>query len=277
MGESKRALRPLRFVLFAVAILIAGGCGGPHSRSDEAGQKGPERLLVSAAASLADAATQLATAFQEHNPGVQVQVNFGSSGALRQQIENGAPVDVLIAASAADMAALIQSSHIAQDDVRIIARNTLTLIAPKDAPSETESGWASLISPAVKRIAIGNPDHVPAGRYAKQVLEWSDAWEAVRTKLVYAEDVRQALRFVESGAVDAGVVYHTDAVRSSHIRLLAPAPLGSHDEIVYPAAVTAPRARSRRRELAARFLDFVSGPDGVAILAHYGFEPAPTR
>src|SRR5690606_36172960 len=129
----------------------------------------------------------------------------------QQQIERGAPVDVFIAAAEAPVEQLVRRGFIAQSAVRHVAANRLVLIVPARPGAAFVHGWKDLRGERVRRVGIGNPDHVPAGAYAKQALEFLGLWNELRPKLVMGEDVRQVLQYVRLGAVDAGIVYATDA------------------------------------------------------------------
>lgn len=259
-----------------LTLLGIAGCG---LRSRAPAGKPPAELIVSAAASLGPALLELQAEFHRQHPGVQVRFNLGSSGALQAQIARGAPVDVFISAAPAPMDALINSRHVDAAAVLHLAANRLVLIrpaqaAPASGPPATPdpaSGWSDLGSDRVRRIAIGNPDHVPAGQYARAVLEHLGLWARVQGKLVFGEDVRQVLTYVERGEVDAGVVYRSDAARSERVRIVAAAPAGSHPPIVYPVAVV---RESRHAASAAAFVQFLLGPAGQATLARHGLEPA---
>lgn len=226
-----------------------------------------ETLVVSAAASLGDALNALKEAFEAKHEGWRLELNLGSSGALHQQIRHGAPVDVFLSAAEAPVQALVDLGLVDGDQVKVFATNRLVLIGGPHAPSRLRA-WEDLLRNDVQRVAMGNPEHVPAGHYGRTVLENLDLWEPLQHKLVFGEDVRQVLAYVESGAADVGLVYGTDAAAAQQIHVVAPAPAGSHPPIRYPAAVV---RTSRAPQQARGFLAFLLSEEGQAILRRYGF------
>lgn len=251
----------------AVAVLaLAAGCGRPAEREGE-----PVRLTLSAAASLHEVLAELADRFEAEHPGTEVRVNLGASGALRQQIEQGAQVDVFVSAAGGPMDALAARGLIDPETRAPFAANELVLVVPAGDDSEVR-GWADLATPAARRVALGAPASVPAGEYAVQVLGSLGVYDAVRGKAVYAQNVRQVLAYVESGNVDAGVVYATDGADSDGVRVVAQAPSGSHRPIVYPLAVVRSTRRPREARALARFL---LGAEARQALRRHGFRLPP--
>lgn len=227
-------------------------------------------LIVSVAASMTDVAQELKPLFEEAHPGVKVLFNFGSSGALQRQIEHGAPVDVFLSAAIEPVERLLKQGHVVPGSVRYVAGNRLVLIRPAAGAASSVDGWTSLADRAVRSVAIGNPHHVPAGIYGREALEALGLWEAILPKLVFAEDVRQVLHYVRTGAVDAGVVYATDAATSTGVQVVAEAPAGSHGPVIYPVARV---QGSRHPQLADAFIAFLFTQEAREILARYGFSP----
>lgn len=227
------------------------------------------KLLVSTPASLTEAYADLAQAFEARNPGIDVDLNTGASGVLANQIEQGAPADVFASADQARMDKLESKALLEPGTRRNFARNAVVLAVPRSGVRTLT--WKSLPGhPGIRRVAIGD-EGVPAGTYARQVLEKLGIMDGLRPKLVMGADVRQVLAYLTQGEVDAGVVYETD-VRASkgQVWLAARAPAGSHDPIVYPIAVI---AASRDKLAARRFVDLVAGPTGQAIFTKRGFLP----
>jgi len=247
-------------VLLAIILALPGGAAPAPAAA-------AQTITVSAAASLGAALRAIGNAFEARHPGLTLELNLGSSGALRQQIQHGAPVDVFLSAAEAPMQALIERGLVDAADVRVFATNRLVLVRGRYAPPVLQS-WHDLVQPDVRRVAIGNPDHVPAGEYGKAVLESLALWEQLQNKLVFGEDVRQVLAYVESGAADAGLVYSTDAAATHGIHVVARAPAGSHGAIRYPAAVV---ATSRVPDAARSFIDYLLSEEGQALLREYGF------
>jgi len=223
-------------------------------------------LLVSAAASLRDVLEEIRPLYQKATPGVKLTFNFGASGALLQQIEQGAPVDVFISAANRQMDTLDQKGQLGPGTRSNLASNRLVLIVPKN--SKAVSNFQSLTRSDVKRISIGEPRSVPAGQYAEQVLQKLKLLDAVKSKFVYANNVRQVLAGVESGNADAGIVYTTDARISDQVRIVAIADTALHSPIVYPMAAL---KQSKNQNAARSFLKFLSSQEAKRVLRKYGF------
>ena len=258
MGRRLRTAGALGGIL--AAALTLWGCGGSRSGG------GPQRLTVSAAVSLKESLEEIGSLYRRERPQVSIAYNFGGSGTLQRQIEQGAPVDVFISASLREMDALEAKGLVLAGTRRNIATNEVVLIVPRD--SKAVSGFGDLRASHVRRIAIGEPGSVPAGRYAKEALTFLGLWDEVRPKLVYTQDVRQVLEFVASGDADAGIVYRTDAELTERVQAVEVAPAGSHSPIAYPAAVL---KESSNPDEAKRFVEFLAGPAAQAVLAKHGF------
>ena len=224
-------------------------------------------LLVSAAASLQNALEELNPQFEQANSGVEVNYNFAASGALQQQIEQGAPADVFLSAANKQMQALADKGLILTDTRRALLTNQLVLIVPADSTLNL-TGFRELAQGNVQKISVGEPGSVPAGQYAEQVFKSLEIFEQVKPKLVYASNVRGVLSAVESGNVDAGIVYATDAKLSSQVRQVATAPARLHDPIVYPVAVL---KDSKNPQAARRYVEFLTGNQATALFKKYGF------
>jgi molybdate transport system substrate-binding protein len=223
-------------------------------------------LIVSAAASLTEAFNELGVAFGAAHAGTTVQLNFAASGALLQQIANGAPVDVLASADQQTMDEAARRQLIRPASRADFASNTLVVVVAADAGAAPRA-LADLAQPSVRRIAIGVPASVPAGRYARAVLEQARLWPEVEPKTIGAQSVRQVLDYVARGEVDAGFVYATDAAAMpGRVRVAfgVPAP------VRYPIAVV---AASNKAGEAQAFAAYVLAPPGQAILRKHGFGP----
>jgi molybdate transport system substrate-binding protein len=206
--------------------------------------------MISAAASLREVITRASESFEEESPGVRVQLNFAGSGALRQQIEMGAPVNVFVSAATEHIDRLAESGLVDPDGRRIFARNRLVLIGA----AEKVRSLADLRSDSVARVAIGDPRSVPAGNYARKWLEAEGLWPEIEEKTVLAGDVRQVLSYVERGEVDAGIVYATDA-KLLGLQPILTATGPQAPEVVYEAAILGPMDESRAA--ARRFFDYL--------------------
>lgn len=224
-------------------------------------------ILVSAAASLKEALTEIGASYTKSRPSTMVRFNFASSGTLQQQIERGAPVDVFISAADKQMNALAAKNLIIHSTRQTLVRNELVLVVPRTARVPIRS-FSDLGSPSVRRIAIGAPASVPAGQYAEQMLRKLGLWSRVQPKAVQGKDVREVLTQVALGNVDAGLVYRTDAATTPQVRIVKAAPKDSHQRINYPMAVVT----STRNSAAARsFLSFLQSARAKAILKRRGF------
>jgi molybdate transport system substrate-binding protein len=223
-------------------------------------------LLVSAAASLKDALGEINTLYQQSKPGVNISYNFGASGALQQQIEQGAPADVFISAAKKQMDALEQKGLLVPGTLANLANNRLVLVVPSNSTGVTS--FNTLADPKVKKIAIGEPRSVPAGQYAEQVLQKLNLYDKIKTKLVLANNVRQVLASVESGNADAGLVYASDAKISDKVKVAVVADDKYHSPIVYPMAVL---KSSKNVDAAKEFVQFLSSEPAKTVLKKYGF------
>ncbi|EHJ49414.1 molybdenum ABC transporter, periplasmic molybdate-binding protein [Solidesulfovibrio carbinoliphilus subsp. oakridgensis] len=224
-------------------------------------------LTVSAAASLTDAFNELKPLFAKDHPGVNVVFNFAASGTLLSQMEQGAPVDVFASADQKTMDQAVEKKLIDTATRANFAQNALVLGVPAGNPAKVKD-LASLATPGVRHIAVGNPDSVPVGRYTKAALSKAGAWDGIVPKLVLAESVRQVLDYLSRGEVDAGFVYATDAKQGGDkVKVVAEVPVET--PVSYPIAVL---AGSADRKDAAAFVAFVKGPKGQEILAKYGFK-----
>jgi molybdate transport system substrate-binding protein len=231
-----------------------------------------QELTLSGAISMKEAVEDLGRGFTSSHPGVVLRYNLGSSGELQKQIEAGAPVDLFVSAAQRQMDELERAGLIVPSSRRVFARNVLIVIKPADSRIDIAKP-ADLLGARVKRIVIGNPKTVPVGQYSEESLRALGMWERIQSKLVFAENVRQALDYVVRGEVDAGFVYATDAVTraGSVAEAFRPAE-DTYRPVVYPAAVV---AASRQRALAQSFLDLLVSREGQTVLARLGFQPPP--
>jgi molybdate transport system substrate-binding protein len=231
-----------------------------------------DTIVVSAAASLKDAFEEIGELYASSAGESRPAFNFGASGDLVAQIRGGAPVDVFAAASAKDMDGLEAEGALLPGTRTDFASNEIVLVVPA-ASTAGISSFMDLAKPGVERIAIVNPKTSPAGRYTGEIFASLGVSDAVRPHLILAETVRQALDYTSRGEVDAGVVYATDAaMRPREVKVVAAAPAGSHQPVTYPIAVLRGAAHPAAAE---SFAAAVRSAAGQAILARYGFKPAP--
>lgn len=222
-------------------------------------------LIVSAAASLTNAFRDMKPIFEKAHPDTSVVFNFAASGALLKQIEKGAPVDVF---ASADQETLDKATpHIVPESRVDFAGNSMVLIVPGESTLDVTAP-EDLKGDAIKLIAIGNPESVPIGRYAREALRKKNLYDALTPKFVLAESVRQALDYVARGEVQAGFVFASDAaLRADKVKNVAT--VTGHKPIIYPIAIT---KSSDKKDLAQAFIALVRGPEGQAVLSKYGFQ-----
>jgi molybdate transport system substrate-binding protein len=226
-----------------------------------------QELIISAAASLTNAFGEIGKKFESASPATKVVFNFGASGALLQQIDKGAPVDVFASADQKTMDQAAEKGLIISGTRKDFAGNELVLIIPHGAKTPVKA-LQDLSAKEIGKIAMGNPETVPAGRYAQEVLTNEGLWEELKPKFIFGESVRQVLDYVSRGEVDAGFVFATDAaVAKDHVSVALEAP--KHKPITYPISVV---GSTKNKDLARRFVDFVLSKEGQEILFAYGFK-----
>jgi molybdate transport system substrate-binding protein len=231
-----------------------------------------QEVTLSVAISMKDVVEELGRGFMASRPGVTLRYNFGSSGELQKQIEAGAPVDLFISAAQRQMDELEKKGLVAAATRRVFARNVLTVIKPADSKIDI-SKPADLTDARVTKIVVGNPKTVPAGQYAEESLRALGLWDTLQHKLVFSENVRQALDYVARGEVDAGFVYTTDAVtRGRQVTEAFRAPEDTYRPVLYPVAVV---TGSKQAAIAGAFLDLLLSPHGQTALGKFGFLPPP--
>ena len=246
----------IRVLAYAAALLLAVPFPGVAQGE----------VVVSAASSLAEVLQDLAVR-HARNGGDRIVLNLAASNTLARQIEAGAPVDLFLSADAAQIEAV---GRWLVPDTRVeLVSNALAVAVPSDRPRRFAS-MAELVSPAVRRVAIGDPDAVPVGVYARQYLQGAELWDALIGKLVPSGSARLALAAVESGAVDAAIVYRTDLAASTRAVEAYVVPAGDGPRIVYVAALVADAPNAAG---AARVLEMLQGPEAGAVFEAAGFVP----
>ncbi|WP_421860673.1 molybdate ABC transporter substrate-binding protein [Parvibaculum sp.] len=232
-----------------------------------------EPVSIFAAASTTDAVTGIAQAF-EAKTGCKVTAVFAGSSILAKQIEAGAPASIFLSANESWMDELEKENLVMPGTRSDLLANELVLVVQKgqklDFSFDEDTDLAAAL--AGERLAIANPDGVPAGIYAKQALTQMGLWDGVVTSIVAAEDVRAALVWVARGEARAGIVYRTDARISPDVEIAAAVPEETHDPVRYPVALVAGRANETARD----FLAYLRGPAGARVFAEYGFTPLGT-
>lgn len=258
------SIRRVEFAFLIGLLLFVSGpaCGVGAAQSSA-------EITVSAAISMKDSLEEVARIYRAEKPKVTLHFNLGASGTLQQQIEQGAPVDVFISASPTQMNALDSKGLVQPGTRKDLVKNRVVLIVPKGKMGV--SSFQDLTHPGVKVIAVGEPQAVPAGKYAQEVLTHFGIYDRLKSKFVLAKDVRQVLTYVATGNADAGIVYATDARTSSDVTLVATAPDGSHSPVVYPVAAI---KASHSAAAAQAFIDFLLGAKAQKIFEKYGFVAA---
>ncbi|MCQ4637080.1 molybdate ABC transporter substrate-binding protein [Anaerovorax odorimutans] len=255
----------LLLALMLLTACIFAGCGDSKeeaAKSEEGGE-----ITVLAAASLTDALNEIITEYNKDCKD-KIKTSYAGSGDLVQQIKGNAPCDLFISASKKNMDELEEADFIDKESRKDLLGNTLTLIATKEAAGKVTMD--ALTTDAVKQIAIGEPETVPAGKYATQVFENMKITDKVEKKIVKAKDVRAVLNYVETGNVECGFVYKTDAMLLDKDKgeMVAEVKDSLHDPIVYPAAIM---KDSQQAEAAENFYKFIQEDYAKGVFEKYGF------
>jgi molybdate transport system substrate-binding protein len=284
----KKALSSCRrsaiFYLFSLAILIGAmsviwlaGCSSRPATTaptpstvvppQSTAPASPVTINIAAASSLTEVLKAVNTAYALNNPNVTLTPNFASSGTLQTQIENGAPVDIFISAASAQMDNLQKENLLLKDTRKNLLYNKIVLIVPNES-SLGLTGFKDLASDKVKKIAIGDPKSVPAGTYALQAFDELGITSQLQPREVLGADARQVLTYVESGNVDAGIVYSTDALTSTKVKVVGSAPDDINAKVVYPVAIV---KASKIPAAAQDYLNFLFRAQAKAAFEKYGF------
>ena len=257
-----RARCILAFVKLLISLL---GAGVPTTFCHA------QAVTVFAAASLKDALDEIDAAYQKR-AGQKAVISYASSSALAKQVESGAPAHIFISADLDWMDYLEKRKLIDPASRTNLLRNALVLVAPADSKVSLTVAANFALAGALGngRLAMGDPDHVPAGKYAKAALETLGVWPSVAGKIARAENVRAALLFVSRGEAPLGVVYRTDAVADKRVRIAGAFPPDSHAPIVYPAAIL---ANGSNNAAARSYFSFLGSPEALGLFRKHGFVP----
>jgi molybdate transport system substrate-binding protein len=242
--------------LFAMLILL--GCAPTVATGDE--------ILVSAAASLTDVLKEIGVTYQSKSKN-KVNFTFGPSSTLARQIEEGAPADLFFSADLAQMDTLDRNGRLEPGSRKNLLSNRLVIIAPADSKI-TIASPKDLLKPDVKNIALAEPTSVPVGIYSSKYLDREGLWDELKRKIVPVLDVRATLAAVESGNVEAGFVYKTDAAISKKVKVVYEVPIDKGPKITYPVAIV---KESKKKDAARDFMNFLLGPAGKETFRKYGF------
>lgn len=260
--------KPLAFLLIGVLSLsFFVGCTKGITDSPDSVTIEESNLLISAAASMTDVLQEISDNYKKIDPSTTLTFTFGGSGALQTQIEEGAPADIFISAAQKQMTALEEKELIINESKKTLLVNKVVLIAPQDSTLAITS-FEDLVKDEVKKVALGEPTGVPVGQYSQEIFVNLGILSQIKEKSIYANDVRTALTWVESGEVDCGVVYATDALSTDNVKILAQAPAGSHKEVTYPVAII---QSSENLVKAQEFLDYLSSEEAIHVFEKYGF------
>ena len=248
--------------LIAICLLFVftlfSGCTKRQEKQNE--------LSVFAAISLKDALTEIGATFTAENQ-VKVYYNFAASTTLQRQLEKGASGDVFISASPRQVVALETDGLLEAESRQNLLTNRLVLVADERAKISVETP-TNLVVPEISRIAIGHPDIVPAGAYAKEALTHFGLWDTLHPKLIFGTDVRATLAYVTAGNVDIAIVYKTDTTLTENINVLYELPPEAYTPIIYPAVVM---KSSLRKQLAHRFITYLQSMESGEIFEKHGF------
>jgi len=256
-------MKKIMLGMFIMSFLIVGtACSSEHVES----RSNKTILTVSAASSLREVLDEIGKTFQEANPDIELRFNFGASGALKQQIEQGAPIDLYISASEDTYAELVDRDfiHIGAS----LVSNELVIITSKDAEYDLQH-FSDLTNKDIEKLAMGTPITVPAGIYGQQALQYEGVWEQLQEKLVFAKDVRQVLTYVETGNAQAGIVYKTDVMSSDKVKVVVKADPKSHNPIKYPVGIL---DSTNYKTEALLFFEYLKSDKAEEIWKQFGFD-----
>ena len=245
--------------LVAISLLALIACGGERD------------LLVFAATSLRDPLTEVSRKYEEDS-GVSVDLSFGASQSLAQQIASGAPADVFISAGTAPVEFLEERNVTSNDGALRLLGNELVVVMLEEGEEIRSLG--SLTSDSIDRLALADPSLAPAGAYAREALQSEGLWDGLQSRLIYGKDVRAAMTYVEVGNADAGIVYRTDARSSDSLDVVHTVEPTLHSTIVYPAVAI---NDSSNREDIADYLDFLSSGETIDVFRRFGFSDPPPK
>ena len=255
-----------------IFTILLTACGKDNGKKETNGavetteKKVEENITVAAAASLTDAFNEIKPIFKDKE-GIDIDFTYGASGTLQKQIEEGAEIDLFVSASKKNMDNLLEEKLIDEDTVKDVVKNALVLIVPKDSELvKTTDDLNKLAND--QKIAVGEPETVPAGQYAKQSLENLNLWDSLTEKFVFGKDVRQVLSYVERSEAEAGFVYSSDTIGVDNVKIAETIDDSKHDPIVYPVGVT---SESKKKDAAKKFLEYLNTEEAKEILVKYGF------
>lgn len=261
----------LRGLTLFTLLLFLVGCTGQELSGRQDSERQVE-LLVSAAASLSESLTEIKTAYESENPDVRIILNVAGSGTLQQQIEQGAQADLFLSAGEKQMDSLLGKKLIEPDFHTMLLSNELVMITQADTTLHIDQ-LLDITRPTYKKIAVGEPETVPAGSYTKAALTHYKLWDKLENKLVYAKDVRQVLTYVETGNAELGFVYKTDAMATDKVQISIVMDPQSYPTIRYPMGII---KGTRHPEEAQAFFHYLLSEAAQEHFEAYGFtSPQP--
>ncbi|NME82476.1 molybdate ABC transporter substrate-binding protein [Clostridium sp. SM-530-WT-3G] len=258
MNKSKKLTLLILACTFCLSLI---GCNSTNTKNTQE----KSELTISAAASLKEAMADIENEFNSENPNIKLTFNFGSSGSLQKQIEQGAPCDLFISAGESQMDSLENAGLLLDDTKKDLVKNALVLIINENT---TVNSIEDLTSDKINHIAMGEPASVPAGKYAKEVLTNLNLFDVLQPKLVYAKDVKEVLSWVASNNADAGFVYKSDTYGVDSIKIVETIPEEYHSPINYPVAIV---KDSKNQDTAKLFEDFLFSDKAKQIFEKYGY------
>jgi len=253
--------------LLLTAVLTLSGCGGEKQAPPADQQAQAVEINISAAVSLKDALSKIQKNYQAKYPNVKLVYNLGASGSLQKQIEQGAPADIFISAAPKQMNELEAKNLMDKATRKNLVENKLVVVVPKDSKLNITK-YEDVTQEAMQKLALGETATVPAGQYAQQALQKLGLWDQLKDRVVFAKDVRTVLAYTETGNVEAGIVYKTDAISSEKVKVAAVAPEGSHEPIVYPVAIA---TNSKQQKAAEAFVEYLFSAESKAVFEKNGF------
>lgn len=270
----KNIVRKLLAFQFAIAGLITG-CDRPNAialsptlepKISKSKQIDTDEVIFSAAASMQDVLQEIKELYLSEYPQAKIIFNFGSSGSLQRQIEQGAPVDLFISAAPQQMDDLAKQQLLLNGTRQNLVKNQMVLVTSQN--NQAIDNFDDLAQQSIQQVALGEPKSVPAGKYAREILVSLDLIDRIEPKTVYGKDVRQVLNYVATGNIAAGIVYRTDTMATKNVKIVATAPEKIYSPAIYPVAVV---KDSHHPEAARQLLRFLFTPQARAIFKKHGF------
>ena len=224
-------------------------------------------LTILAAASLTDVCNEIKDLYESEHENVTLNFSYGGSGALQTQIEEGVPADIFFSAAVKQMTALDEEGLMDSGSIVQLLENKVVLVVPADSDTQL-SAFEDIVTDKVSMIGLGEPESVPVGQYSEEIFTYMGILDQVKAKANYGSDVRTVLSWVETGAVDCGVVYATDAYGSENVKIVAEAPEGSCCKVIYPVGITQICGNA---DAAAEFMAYLQEDKVLNLFEKYGF------